>query len=147
MEIWSLLWNKTEFCQIVVVSELMHSCTTWNLMKYLQKMIDRLKLSKDAVCCFELILNLACTKQQQYSYLTPIPQTIHRTLTSYVGHYFRSREKLMSHILLWIATYGHINVAWPAKPNIIQFFVDNGFCRVWWPIGTNCERESQKNIS
>ena len=43
------------------------------------------------------------SKQQLYGYLPPIIQTIQ---VRHVGHYWRSKDELISDVLLWTLTYG-----------------------------------------
>ena len=41
------------------------------------------------------------TKQQLYSYLPPIKKTIQDRQTRHAGHCWRSRDELISDIILW----------------------------------------------
>ena len=56
MEIGSFWWNE-DFFQAVTMSVLLFGCTTWTLIKCLEKM-----LHKNAPYCFEQILEAASSK-------------------------------------------------------------------------------------
>ena len=55
------------------------------------------------------ILNKSCrrhpTRHQLYGHLTPITKTIQVRRTLYAGHCWRSRDELISDVLLWTPTY------------------------------------------
>ena len=86
MEIWSdeIKWK---FFQAVAVSVLQYGCTTCTLMKWLgKKKLDENSI-RMFVYCFEQILEAASpTKQQLYSYLPPISQTIQVRQPRHAGH-------------------------------------------------------------
>ena len=46
------------------------------------------------------------TKQQLYSHLTPITETINVRRTRHAGHCWRSRDKLISDVHLWTPSHG-----------------------------------------
>ena len=46
------------------------------------------------------------TKQQLYGHLPPITKTIQIRRTRYAGHCWRSRDKLISDVLLWTPSHG-----------------------------------------
>ena len=116
---------KCSFFQAVVVSILLYGCTTWTLTKWLEK-----KLDGNYTRMLRAILNKFWrqhpTKHQLYSHLPPIMKTIQVKRTRYAGHCRRSRDKLVSDVLLWTPTYGRTKAGWPARTYIQQLCEDTG---------------------
>ena len=79
--------------------------------------------ANDVMCCFEQILEAAPYKtaavQLLISYLANHPWN--------AEYCCRSKDKLISNILLWTPTYGHTSINWPAKTYIHRFCVDTGY--------------------
>ena len=96
---------KCSFFQASVVSILLYGCTTWTLTKRLEK-----KLDGNYTRMLRAILNKSWrqhpTRHQLYGHLPPITKTIHIRRTRYVGHRWKSRDELISDLLLWTLTYG-----------------------------------------
>ena len=68
-------------------------------------------------------------KQQLYSHLLPISQTILERQASHAGHCWSCKYKLRSNILLWTPTHGHLSFGWPAKTYYIHpLSVDTLYC-------------------
>ena len=65
-------------------------------------------------------------KQQQYSHLTPIMKTIQVRRTTHVGHCWKSRDKFISDILLWIPSHGWAKARQPERTYMQQFRADTG---------------------
>ena len=83
------------FFQAAAVSILLYGCTTWRLTKRLEKEITQ-------ECC-------KLYRHQLYGHLPPITKTIQVRRTRHVGHGWRSKDELISDVLLW--TPG----IWPSK--------------------------------
>ena len=66
------------------------------------------------------------TKQQLNGHLPPITKTIKIRWTGYVGECWRSREKLISDVLLWTSSHGWTKAGWPAQTYIQKLCVDMG---------------------
>ena len=66
------------------------------------------------------------TKQQLYSHLQPIAKTIQVRRTKNVGHCWRSKDELVSNILLWIPLHGRAKAGRPARTYIQQLYADTG---------------------
>ena len=107
----SIIWKsdltdkmKRSFFQ-AAVSILLYGCTTWTLIKRLEK-----KLYGNYTRMLRAILNKSWrqhpTRHQIYGHLLPITKTIQVRRTRHVGHCWRSRDKLRSDVLLWTPTYG-----------------------------------------
>ena len=106
---WNLIYKmKRSFFQAAVVSILLYGCTTWTLTKRLEK-----KLDGNYTRMLRAILNKSWrqhpTKHQLYGHLPPITKTIKVRRTRHAGHCWRSRDELISDVLLWTP---HI---WPSK--------------------------------
>ena len=117
----SIIWKsdltdkmKRSFFQAVVVSILLYGCTTWTLTKRLEK-----KLDGNYTRMLRAILNESwwqhSTRHQLYGNLPPITKTIQARRTRYAGHYWRSRDELISDVLLWTPAYGQAKAGWPAR--------------------------------
>ena len=111
---------KRCFFQAAVVSILLYGCTTWTLTKRLEKKLDG----------NYAILNKSWrqhpTKHQLYGHLPPITKTIQVRRTRHAGHCWRSRDELISVILLWTPTYGRAKAGRPARTYILQLCEDTG---------------------
>ena len=130
----SIIWKsdltdkmKRSFFQAAVVSIPLYGCTTWTLTKQLEK-----KLDSNYTRMLWAILNKSWrqhpTRHQPYSHLSPITKTIQVRGTRHTGHCWRSRDKLISDVLLWTPTYGQAKAGWPARTYIQQLCEDTG-CR------------------
>ena len=108
----SIIWKsdlsdkmKCSFFQAVVVSILLYGCTTWTLSKRLEKKVDG-----NYTRMLGAILNKSWrqhpTRDQPYGHLPPITKTIQVRRTRHAGHCWRSRDELISNVLLWTPTYG-----------------------------------------
>ena len=108
----SILWKldladkmKRSFFQAAVVSMLMYGCTTWTLTKRLEK-----KLDGNYARMLRALLNKSRrqqpTRQQLYGHLPYITKTLKFRRTRHAGYRWRSRDELISDVLLWTPTYG-----------------------------------------
>ena len=129
----SIIWKsdltdkmKCSFFQAVVVSILLYRCTTWTLTKQLEK-----KLDSNYTRMLRAILNKSWrqhpTRHQLYGHLPPITKTIQVRWTRHAGHCWRSRDKLISDVLLWTSTYGWAKAGQPAWTYIQQLWEDTGW--------------------
>ena len=90
----------------------------WNTMDRLMFIWEkaRWKLYKNATCCFP----------QLYSHQPLISQTIQVWQIIHAGHYWRSKDKLISNVSLQTFTYGLARVGWPAKTYVHQICMKPG---------------------
>ena len=58
------------------------------------------------------------TRHQLYGHLPPIMKTIQVRRTRHAGHCWRSRDELISDVLLWTPTYGRAKAGRPAQTYI-----------------------------
>ena len=128
----SIIWKsdltdkvKSSVFQAVVVSILLYGCTTWTLTKRLEK-----KLDGNYTRMLRAILNKSWQqhpiKHQLYGHLLPIRKTIQGRRTRHAGHCWRSRDELISDVLLWTPTYGRVKAGRPATTYIQQLCEDTG---------------------
>ena len=123
----SMIWKsdriKWDFFKAVVKSLLLYRCTTWLLTKCIEK-----KLNENYTRMLHAVFNKSwkqhSTKQQLYSHLLLISQTIQLKWTRHAVHGWTSKNKLIRDILLWTPTHGHANVGWQAKIYIHHLCAD-----------------------
>ena len=120
----SIIWKsdltdkiKRRVFQAAVVSILLYGCTTCMLIKRLEK-----KLDGNYTRMLRAILNKSWrqhpTRIQLYCHLPPITKTIQVRGTRHAGHSWRSRDELISDVLLWTPTYGRAKAGRPARTYI-----------------------------
>ena len=132
--IWTLtiIWKsdltdkmKRSFFQAAVVSILLYGCTTWTLKKGLEK-----KLDGNYTRMLRAILNKSWrqhpTRHQLYGHLPTITKTIQVSRTRHAGHCWRSKDKLISDVIVWTPTYGRAKAGRPARTYIQQLCEDTG---------------------
>ena len=68
------------------------------------------------------------TRHQLYGHLPPITKTIQVRRTRHAGHCWRSRDELISDVLLWTPTHGRAKAGRPARTYIQQLCEDTGCC-------------------
>ena len=128
----SIIWRsdltdkmKRRFFQAAVVSILLYGCTTWTLTKRLEK-----KLDGNYTRMLRAILNKSWRqhpiRHQLYGHLPPITKTIQVWRTRHAGHCWRSRDEMISDVLLWTPTYGRAKAGRPARTYIQQLCEDMG---------------------
>ena len=91
---------KRSFFQAAVASILLYGCTTWTLTKRLEEKID-----SNYTRMLRAILNKSWrqhpTRHQLYGHQPPFTKTIQVRRTRHAGHCWRSRDELISDVLLW----------------------------------------------
>ena len=136
---------KRGFFQTSVVPILLYGCTTWTLTKRMEKNIDG-----NYTRMLRVILNRSWrqhpTKQQLYGHLPPTTKTIKIRRTGHAGHCWRSRDKLVTDVLLRTPSHGRAKAGRPARTYIQQLCEDTGctlrICRKQWTIVRCGERGS-----
>ena len=113
---------KRSFFQAAVTSILLYGCTTWTNKTAEEE--ARRQLHKNAASNLEQVLAATPTKHQLYGHLPPITKTIQVRQTRHAGHCWRSRDKLISDLLLWTPTYGQAKAGQPAQTYIQQLCED-----------------------
>ena len=104
---------------------MLYGCTTWTLSKRLEK-----KLDGNYTRMLRAILNKTWqqhpTRYQLYGHLPPIMKTIQARRTRHAGHCWRSKDELISDVLLWTPTYGQAKAGQPARTHIQQLCEGTG---------------------
>ena len=65
-------------------------------------------------------------KTKHTNHLPPITKTIQARRTRHAGHCWRSKDELISDVLLWTPTYGRAKAGRPARTYIQQLCEDTG---------------------
>ena len=116
---------KRGFFHAAVVSILLYGCTTWTLTKIMQKRLD-----SNYTRMLRTILNKSwrqhSTKQQLYGHLQLITKTIQVRRTRHAEHCWRSRDELISDVLLWSPSHGQAKAGRSARTFIKQICADTG---------------------
>ena len=117
----SIIWKsdltdkrKRSFFQAGIVLILLYGCTTWMLTKWLKKLLDG---------NYTRMLQHP-TRHQLYGHLPPITKTIQVRRTRHARHCWRSRDELISDVLLWTPAYGQAKAGRPARTYIQQLCED-----------------------
>ena len=148
----SIIWKsdltdkmKRSFFQAVVTSILLYGWTTWTLTKRLEK-----KLDGNYTRMLRAILNKSWrqhpTRHQLYGHLPPITKTIQVRRTRHAGYCWRSRDELVSDVLLWTPTHGRAKAGRPARTYIQQLCEDTGCCPEDLPGAMNDREEWRERV-
>ena len=117
--------KRSFFFLAAIMSILLYGCTTWTLTKRLEK-----KLDVNYTRMLQEILNKSWghnpKKQQLYGHLPPIINIIQVWRTRRAGHCWKSRDNLISDILLWTPSYGCAKSGLPARNYIHQLCANTG---------------------
>ena len=117
---------KRSFLQAAVVSILLYGCTTWTLIKRVKKK----KLDSNYNKMLRAILNKSWrqhpTKNQLCGHLPLITKIIQVRRTRHAGHCWRSKNELISNVLIWTPAYGQAKAGRPARTYIQQVCEDTG---------------------
>ena len=128
----SVIWKsdltsklKHSFFQAVVVLILLYGCITWALTKRMEK-----KLDGNYARMLQAVLNKSWRqhpkKQLLYGHRPPIMKPIKVRRTRHAGHCWRSKDELISDVLLWASSHGQEKVGQLAGTYIQQLCADTG---------------------
>ena len=130
----------------MVVSILLYGCTTWMLTKRLEK-----KLDGNYTRMLRAILNKSWrqhpTSHQLYGHQPPITKTIQVRRTRHAGHCWRSRDELISDVLLRTPTYGQAKAGRHARTYIQQVCEDTGCCSEYLPEAMNDREKCRESVT
>ena len=88
--------------------------------------------------------------QPFYGHLPPITKTIQVRWTWHAGHHWRSKDELISDVLLWTPLHGRAKVGRPARTYIQRLCAIQDVAwkssRERWTIETDCERGSGRHV-
>ena len=148
----SIIWKsdltdkmKRSFLQAAVVSILLYGCTTWTLTKRLKKKLDGYYTRM-----LRAILNKSWwqhpTRHQLYGHLPPITKTIQVRRTRHAGHCWKSKDELISGVLLWTSAYGQAKSGRPARTYIQLLCEDSGCSPEDLPEALNDRKKWRENV-
>ena len=125
----------------MVVSILLYGCTTWKLTKRMEK-----KLDGNYTRMLQVILNKFWKQHPHKEAAVRPPATHHENIqvrrTRHAGHCWRSKDELISDVLLWTPSHGRAKAGRPARTYIQQLSAEKGYSlkdiqgemddRDWW---------------
>ena len=136
---------KRSFFHAAVMSILLYGCSTWTLIKRLEK-----KLDGSYTRMLRAILNKSWwqhpTRHQLYGHLPPITKTVQVRWTRHAGHCWRSRDELISDVLQWTPTYSRAKAGWPGRTYIQQLCEDMGCSREDLPDVMNDRKKWRERV-
>ena len=107
------------------MSILLYGCTAWTLTKRMEE-----KLDANNTIILRAILNKSWrqhpTKQQLRGHLPPITKIIQVRRTRHAGHCWRSRERLISNLLLWTPSHDRAKAGRLARTYIQRLCKNTG---------------------
>ena len=133
---------KRSFFHAAVTSILLYGCTTWTLTKRLEKKL----LHKNAASNLEQVLAATPHKTPTVRPPTSITKTIQVRRTRHAGHCWRSRDELISDVILWTPTHGRAKAGRPARTYIQQLCEDTGCCTEDLPEAMNDREELRESV-
>ena len=104
---------KRSFFQAAVVSVLLYGCTTWTLTLRMKKNLT----ATTQECCEQYLSSPGDST---------ITKTIRIRRTRHAGHCWRSRDELISDVLLWTPSHGRAKAERPARTYIQHHCTDTG---------------------
>ena len=130
----------------MVVSILLYRCTTWTLAERMEKKA-RWELYKNATCCFEQIPEVNSSFTATF---LPFRKPVKIRRPKHAGYYWRSKDKLISDVVLWTPANGYTRLGQPVKIYIHQICADTGCSQEdlqkLWMIRTDGKRKSGKSV-
>ena len=116
---------ERSFFQSVVVLILQYRCTSWTRTKRIEKKLDG-NYTRMLWAIFNKSWRQHPRKHQLYGHLPPITKAIKVRRTRHAGHCWRSRDELISDLLLWTHSYGRVKAGRPARTYLQQLCEDTG---------------------
>ena len=86
------------------------------------------------------------TRHQLFGHQPPITKTIQVRRARHAGHCWRSRDELISDVLLWTPTHDHAKAGRPARTYIQQLCEDTGCCPEDLPRAMNDREEWRERV-
>ena len=118
------------------MSILLYGCTTWTQTKRLEKRLDG-----NYTRMLRAILNKSWQQHPTKAPTIRSPTTYHETIqarqTRHAGHCWRSKDEIVSDVLLWTPAYGQSKAGWPARTYIQQLCDDTGCNPEHLPVAMN----------
>ena len=108
------------------MSILLYECTTWTLSKRMEIGLGG-NYTRMLLAVLYKSWRQHPQKQQLNGHQPPIAKTIKVRRTRHAGHCWRSKDDLISEILLWTPSYGQAKAGQPARSYIQQLCADTGY--------------------
>ena len=116
---------KREFFGATVESVLLYGSSTWTLTEEMEK-----RLNGTYTRMLRAILNISWkqhpTRQRLYGDLPLVCTTIKHRRMTFAGHCWRSKDEIVSDLLLWAPKHGYTKTGKPHKTYISQLMQDTG---------------------
>ena len=148
LNILLIIYICISFFQAAVTSILLYGCTTKRLTK--RTLTKRLEKKLDGNYTRMLRANKSWrqhpTRYQLYGHLPPITKTIQVRRARHAGHCWRSRDELISDVLLWTPTHRRAKAGRPARTYIQQLCEDTGCCLEDLPRAMNDREEWRERV-
>ena len=116
---------KRDFFRAVVESVLTYGATTWTLTKKMESKLDG-TYTRMLRAALNIPWQIHPTKKQLYGHLPPITVSIRERRLRFVGHCWRSKEEVVSKVLLWKPKHGTTSSGRPTRTYIDQLADDTG---------------------
>ena len=130
---------------VTIIWHYIYGCTSWTRIKRLEK-----KLDGNYTRMLRAILIKSWqqhpTRHQLYGQLPPITKNIQVRRNRHAGHCWRSRDELISDVLLWTPTYGRAKAGRPARTYIQQLREDTGCSPEDLPEAMNDREEWRERV-
>ena len=110
---------KRSFFQAAVVSILLYGCTTRALTKFIEKKLDG-NYTRMLQAILNIIGSSSCMGTNHPSRKLKIRRTRH------AGHCWKSRDELISYVLLWTPSHGRAKAERTVRTYIQQLCADTG---------------------
>ena len=114
---------KRDFFRSIVESVLLYGSSTWTLTKKLETALDGTYTRM-----LRAVLNVSWkshpTKARLYGPLPPISHTIQDRRVTFAGHCWRSKDEIVSDLILWHPKHGRAPRGRPRKTYIRQLMDD-----------------------
>ena len=127
---WHLWFSHPLHVRVNTCTQLTHAltnpCTKQNVLSLTKPKGKIYKTKSDNIKKIPRQLYYNPTKQQLYGYQPPIMKIIKIRWTRHVGHCWRSRQELISDVLLWTHSHGRAKVERPAWTYIQQLCANTG---------------------
>ena len=134
---WKHSWKrrfKSWLLEVVEVSSIYHLFNRHFLEQYVVELSSLPYFWGNIVhpCSFPIFnfsknrVEFFLRRHQLYGHLPPITKTIQVRRTRHAGHCWRSKDELISDVLLWTPAYGQAKAGRPARTYIQQLCEDTG---------------------
>ena len=116
---------------IALLAPIPNPCCTWTRMQ--QAVLNKSKIQHP-------------TKLHLYGELSPISKSIQIWWTRYARCCWRSKDEVISDILLWTPSHGRVRIAWQARTYLQQLCIYTGCSQEDIPIGMDDRDEKWESV-